>query len=315
MHTSKWKSSFTASFLPVVLAAAVALIGLSACASTRGSQSQSTASSSIDWDQVGQAIGKQGERMDGGVYRINLPRGDLSVTSQGVQIKPGFALGSYTAFVGTGGNEAMVMGDLVLTEEEYNRVISQLQQNGIEQTAVHKHLIGESPSIWWTHIQGRGDPVDMAKAIRSALDLTGTPLKESGGSESQNLGFDTSRLDEILGHQGKTEGGVYKYNVPRAESVTEEGVELPPAMGTATALNFQPTSQGQAAINGDFVMTEKEVNPMIRALHDNGIQVVSLHSHMLNEEPRLFFMHFWANDDAEKLAQGLRAALDQTNSS
>jgi hypothetical protein len=212
------------------------------------------------------------------------------------------------------GGKATVMGDLVLTEDEYNKVISKLQEGGIGQTAVHKHLLDESPAIWWTHIQGTGDPVSMAKAIRSALDETGTPFEESGGSESEDLGFDTSQLDQIIGHTGMTQGGVYKYSIGRADSVTQDGVELPPPMGVSTALNFQPTSRGQAAINGDFAMTQEEVEPVIRALRDNGIEVVSLHNHMLNEEPRIFFMHFWANDDAVKLAQGLRAALDKTNS-
>lgn len=297
----------------MVVIAAIFCAGLSACANPGGGQSQST-TSSIDWDEVGQAVGKKGETKEGGVYRINLPRSDLSVTSEGVDIKPGLALGSYAAFEQTGDNEAIVMGDLVLTEDEYNRVISRLQQDGIEQTAIHKHLIGESPAIWWTHIHGRGDPLALARTLRSALDLTGTPLKESGGSESQNLGFDTGRLDEIIGHKGKTEGGVYKYNIPRAESVTEDGTKLPPAMGVETVMNFQPTGGSQAAINGDFAMKAEEVNRVIRALRENGIQVVSLHNHMLNDDPRLFFTHFWANDDAVKLAQGLRAALDETNS-
>ena len=299
----------------VAALALLALMGLSACASSQGSQTQSSSSSStIDWDQVGQAVGKQGTLMKGDVYRIDLPRSDLNVTSQGVQIKPALALGSYTAFKDMGDGNAMVMGDLVLTEDEYNKVISNLQEGGIGQTAVHKHLPQESPAIWWTHIHGTGDPVAMAKSIRSALDLTGTPLTQSSSSESTDMGFDTSQLDQIIGHTGTTQGGVYKYSIGRADSVTEDGMELPAAMGVSTALNFQPTGGGKAAINGDFAMTQEEVEPVIQALRDNNIQVVTLHNHMLNEEPRIFFMHFWANDDAQKLAQGLRAALDKTNS-
>ena len=206
------------------------------------------------------------------------------------------------------------MGDLVLTEEEYDEVISRLQEGGIEQTAIHKHLLEESPAIWWTHIEGRGEPVEMAEAVNAALQFTGTPLSESGGSEE--VDFDTEQLDEIIGHTGKTEGGIRQYNIGRAETVTtEDGTELPPGMGVATVLNFQPTGDEQAAINGDFVMTEEEVNPVIRALRENGIEVVALHNHHIGEEPRLFYMHFWANDDAEAVAQGLRAALDETNTS
>jgi biotin operon repressor len=252
--------------------------------------------------------------MSGDVYRIDLPRSDLQVSSQGVQIKPALSLGSYTAFKDIGDGDAMVMGDLVLTEDEYNEVISALQDGGIGQTAVHKHLPQESPALWWTHIEVTGDPVAMANMIRSALDLTDTPFEEPSSSESEDLGFDTAQLDQTIGHSGTTQGGVYKYSIGRADSVTEDGVDLPAPMGISTALNFQPTSGGKAAINGDFAMTQDEVEPVIQALRDNGIQVVSLHNHMLNEEPRIFFMHFWANDDAQTLAQGLRAALDKTNS-
>jgi len=297
--------------------ATVLLAGLSACASPQaGSQEETTSEgASVNWEAVGQAIGKEGEQMDGGVYRVNMPRSDLSVTSQDVDIKPGLALGSYAALKETGEDEALVMGDLVLTEDEYDEVISQLQENGIEQTAIHKHLLEESPAIWWTHIEGRGGPVEMAEAVNAALQLTGTPLSESGGG-SEEPDFDTEQLDEIIGHTGKTEGGIHKYSIGRGETVTtEDGTELPAGMGVATALNFQPTGDGQAAINGDFVMTKDEVNPVIRALRENGIEVVALHNHHINEEPRLFYMHFWANDDAETLAQGLRAALDETNSS
>ena len=300
---------------------AIAVVAVSACgsasqASQQASQEQTTtsSSSSTNWDAVGQAIGKEGKLMKGDVYRVDLPRSDLKVTSQGVQIKPALSLGSYTAFKDMGDGNAMVMGDLVLTEDEFNKVISKLQEGGIGQTGIHKHLLQESPAIWWTHIQGTGDPVKMAQTIRSALNETGTPFEESGSSESEDLGFDTSKLDQIIGHSGATQGGVYKYSIPRADSVTEDGIELPAAMGLSTALNFQPTGGGKAAINGDFAMTQDEVQPVIQALRENDIQVVTLHNHMLNEEPRIFFMHFWANDAALKLAQGLRAALDQTKS-
>ncbi|MCA1715983.1 MAG: DUF1259 domain-containing protein [Actinobacteria bacterium] len=314
MNVSDQRNPLTVGLMAMI--ATVLLAGLSACSNAQvGSQEETTSEeASVDWEAVGQAIGKEGENMDGGVYRVNMPRSDLSVTSQDVDIKPGLALGSYAAFKETGENEALVMGDLVLTEDEYDEVISQLQEGGIEQTAIHKHLLEESPAIWWTHIEGRGEPVEMAEAVNAALQLTGTPLSESGGG-SEEVDFNTEQLDETIGHTGKTEGGIYKYSIGRGESVTtEDGTELPPGMGVATALNFQPTGDGQAAINGDFVMTEDEVNPVIRALRDNGIEVVALHNHHLMEEPRLFYMHFWANDDAETLAQGLRAALDETNS-
>ncbi len=313
MSTTNRRKFLAIGLMSVV--AAVLFAGLSACTNAQaGSQETTSEESSVDWEAVGEAVGKEGKMMDGDVYRIDLPRSDLKVTSQGVEIKSALSLGSYTAFKDMGDGNAMVMGDLVLTEEEYNKVISKLQEGGIGQTAVHKHLLQESPAIWWTHIQGTGDPSTMAKTIRSALDETGTPFKDSGSSESENLGFDTSQLDQTIGHTGTTQGGVYKYSIARADSVTEDSMELPAAMGISTALNFQPTSDGQAAINGDFVMTQDEVEPVIQALRDNNIQVVTLHNHMLNEEPRIVFMHFWANDDAQTLAEGLKAALDETNS-
>jgi hypothetical protein len=311
MRTLNRSNPFAASLIAV--AGLVAVMSLSACGGSSAA-AQDEEASSLDWDAVGEAIGKEGERTEGDVYRINMLRSDLSVTSQGVDIKPGLALGSYAAFKQTGENEALVMGDLVLTEDEYNPVIDRLQQGGIEQTAIHKHLLDESPAVWWTHIHGQGDPVALAQTIRAALDLSGTPLSESGGG-SEDLGLDTQQLDDIIGHTGKTEGGVYKYNIGRAEEVTtQDGTSLNAPMGVATAINFQPTGEGRAAINGDFVMTAEEVNPVIRALRQNAIEVVSLHNHGLDDEPRLFYMHFWANDDAQALAQGLRAALDQTNS-
>jgi len=295
----------------LALFAIVALVSLCACGSSSAA-GQDEEASSPDWDAVGEAIGKEGERMEGDVYRINMPRSDLSVTSEGVDIEPGLALGSYAAFKQTGENEAMVMGDLVLTEDEYNPVIDRLQEGGIEQTAIHKHLLNESPAVWWTHIHGRGDPAELAQTIRAALDMSGTPLSESGGG-SEDLGIDTEQLDEIIGHTGKTEGGIHKYNIGRSEEVTtEDGKSLNAPMGVATAINFQPTEGDQAAINGDFVMTAEEVNPVIRTLRENGIEVVSLHNHGLDEEPRLFYMHFWANDDAVKLAHTLRQAVDRT---
>src|SRR5215203_4351595 len=310
MRTLNRSNPFAASLIAL---AVLAVMGLSACGGSSAA-AQNEEASAPDWDAVGEAIGKEGKRMAGDVYRINMPRSDLNVTSQGVDIKPGLALGSYAAFKQTGENEAMVMGDLVLTEDEYNPVIDRLQEGGIEQTAIHKHLLNESPAVWWTHIHGRGDPVELAQTIRAALDLSGTPLSESGGG-SQDLGIDTERLDEIIGHTGKTEGGIHKYNIGRSEEVTtDDGTSLNDLMGVGTVINFQPTEEGQAAINGDFLMSGEDVNPVIRTLRQNGIEVVSLHNHGLDDEPRLFYMHFWANDDAATLAQGLRAALDQTKS-
>jgi hypothetical protein len=269
---------------------------------------------SADWKAVEQALGRSGAMQPGDVYKFSMPRGDLKVTAKGVEVKPALALGSWAAFKMMG-DHAMVMGDLVLTEDEVNPVISRLQQGGIEQTAVHHHITGESPRVLYVHIGAHGDPVKLAETIKAALALTKTPPPaQGGGSPPQDIGIDTNRIEQSLGYGGKVNGGVFQVSIPRAERITEGGMEVPPSMGTATAINFQPTGGGRAAITGDFVMTAREVNQVIRALRENGIEVTSLHNHMLNDEPRLFFMHFWANDDAVRLARGLRAALDKTNS-
>ena len=210
----------------------------------------------------------------------------------------------------------MVMGDLVLTEDEVEPVMMKLQEGGIHESAIHNHLLGESPHVMYMHIASHGDPVQMAKAIHDALALTETPGPDAapGGLPPAELGFDQKQVEQILGHTGKVNGGVLQFDVPRVEAITDSGMTVPPSMGVATAINFQPTGNGKAAIAGDFVLLGGEVNPLIKALRRNGIAVTALHGHMLREEPRLFFMHFWSNDDAVKLAKGLRAALVNTNS-
>ncbi len=271
---------------------------------------------SIDWQAVDEAMGVTGEMNEGGVHKFSLPRSDLELTSSDVVIDPGLALGSWVAFkpVGDKTGEAIMMGDLVLTEDELNGVLSRLQEGAVGQTAIHKHLLNEDPPVWWTHIEGHGDPVALAETVRAALEETGTPLEaQEGGDESPVLGFDPEQLDEIMGHKGEASGRVYKFSVPRAETITAHGEEIPPSMGTANALNFQSLGDGQAAINGDFVMTADEVNGVIQALREHGIQVVTVHNHMMTEQPRLFFMHFWQEGKATELARGLRAALDRVN--
>lgn len=290
---------------------------LTACTAREGvarssNSQQQKSTTPADWRPVEQAIGKAGAMQPGDVFKVSLPRSDLQVRVRGVLLKPALALGSWVAFKKMA-NHAMVMGDLVLTEDEVSPVVLKLQQGGIEVTALHNHVLNESPRVMYMHISGHGDPVKMAEAIHAALALTKTPFTAPAGRD-QNLELDTKHLDQIIGHSGKVNGGVYQFSVPRAEKIGDGGMEVPPSMGLATAINFQPTGGGKAAITGDFVLTANEVNPVIRALREHGIEVTALHSHMLTEEPRLFFVHFWASDDAVKLARGLRAALDKTNS-
>jgi hypothetical protein len=268
-----------------------------------------------DWKAVEQALGKAGQLQPGDVFRIGMPRSDLAVTVKGVPVKAGFALGSYAAFKQVG-DQAMVMGDLVLLDQEVPAVMSGLFAGGVDVTAVHNHLNEISPHVMYMHYEGHGDAVQLAKALRQALSASGTPLGESARPTA--IGgptLDTKQIEQALGRPGRDIGaGVFQVTVPRAESITAMGMPLLPAMGVTTVMNFQPTADGKAAITGDFVLIDKEVNPVARALRQHGIDVTALHNHGLQDNPRLFYMHFWASDDAAKLAQGLRAALDQTNS-
>jgi hypothetical protein len=263
------------------------------------------------WAPVDRALGRQGKAQPGEVQKYSLLRSDLEVTVGNVAVKPALALGSWVAFklMGRSHSEAMAMGDLVLTEAEVPAVLAKLQAGGIEQTALHNHLQHESPRIMYLHIEGRGDAAKLAEVIHSALAMTRTPAAPPTPQGASRFPLDTAALARALQRSGTVTGGVYQVSVPRADPVRAEGMEIPPAMGVATALNFQPTAGGNAAVTGDFVLTTDEVSPVLRTLEQGGIAVTALHSHMLTEEPRLFFMHFWANDAAVKLAQTLRAAL------
>jgi uncharacterized protein DUF1259 len=272
------------------------------------------ASSGSDWKAVEEAMGRPGQMQPGDVIRFAIPRKDLKVMVGDVAIKPGLALGGWAAFMHTA-QGAMVMGDLVLTQDEVGPVMRKLQEGGVEISAVHNHLLGESPRVMYMHVASHGDAVKMAKAIHNAVAETKAPPPDAGSpAASEATGIDQKEIEQILGRSGKVNGGILQFGVPRAETITDSGVVVPPSMGVGTAINFQPTGGGKAAITGDFVLVGKEVNPVMKALRENGIEVTALHSHMLMEEPRLFFMHFWASDDAAKLAKGLKVAIDLTSS-
>lgn len=291
--------------------------GVVLSAQTSGKKASSTQSknATADWKAVDDAMGRPGQDQPDGAHKYGMPRKDLTVTVAGVQVKPGLALGSWAAFNHPGKN-SMVMGDLVLTEDEVAPVMQKLHAGGLEVTALHNHLLHETPRVMYMHIHGKGDAATLAKAVHDALAETKTPGPDSSAppSQQQDIGINTQQIEETLGHKGKVNGGIFQVGVPRAEHITDGGMPVPNSMGLATGINFQPTGDGKAAITGDFVLLGKEVNPVMKALQDNGIAVTAVHSHMLEEQPRLFFMHFWANDEAVKLAKGLKAALDQTNS-
>src|SRR5215472_833106 len=267
-----------------------------------------------DWQaQVGAALGKTGATAPGGIYRVGLPRTDLKVTLDGVELKPGFALGSWLAFEKMG-DQGMVMGDLVLTMDEVAPVMTKLAAGGIEVTALHNHLLRNQPFTMYMHVLGHGDPVKMAGVLHAALAESKTPLAAAAAPASPpQIDFDTAAIDQTLGVKGTNNNGVYQFSIPRAEPVKDGGMDVPPPMGSANAINFQPTGGGKAAITGDFVLIAKEVSPVLKTLREHGIEVTALHNHMLDDQPHLYFMHFWANDDAKKLAEGLKAALVQIN--
>jgi hypothetical protein len=307
-----------------------------------GRESEGSATTSIDWTPVGNAIGIQGTVQADGVYKVGLPRRDLNVHLHGVRLAPSFALGGYLVFTSTGGSNALMMGDLVLTENEIEPVMSKLEQGGIEITAIHNHLIGTQPLVMYMHVMGQGDAVQLATAAHDALALSHTPLTAAPTSPNdQTVALDAAALDAIIGATGKVDHGVYKYTFAPKYTVTEGGMTLPSSMGITTGFAFQPIEQDQendqgsgssdqgsdgsgharalergaataprAAITGDFALLADQVNPVIRSLRSNGIDVTALHSHMLDTTPTQFFMHFYATGDPLTLAHGLRAALD-----
>jgi hypothetical protein len=307
-HSVKLRAARTSSIAVLAMAAG-------ALDATGQNPSAQPSPAEPDWSGVEQALGRKGAPNPGGVIRFSFPGSDLSVTVGGVALKPALALGGWVAFKELAGGQAMAMGDLVLTEDEVSPVMAALQAGGVEQTALHNHVLKESPRVMYMHILAHGDPSKIARAIHDALALSKTPLGPAPPpSATSGSDLDTAGIARALGLAGKLNGVVYQVTVPRSEKIMEMGTEVPPSMGVATAINFQPTGGGKAAITGDFVLRANEVNPVIRALRENRIEVTAVHSHMLDEEPRLFFMHFWANDDAVQLARGVRAALDRTAS-
>jgi len=272
----------------------------------------SVPAAAANWKVVAGALGRSGAELPGGVYKVGFPRTDLEVTLDGVRLRPALALGSWAAFRGSSPH-TMVMGDLVLLEDEVNPVISALQSGGIEITAVHNHLLHETPRVVYVHYAGRGSAVRLATVLHDALALTRTPIQPPVAAPPAGaIDLPVSEIEHTLRGAGKTNGGVEQFAFARAETITDKGMTVPPSMGTATSINFQPTGGGHAAVTGDFVLIASEVTPVLRALRAGGIEVTALHTHMLDEHPKLYFMHFWANDDAVKLAKTLHTALDRT---
>ncbi len=264
-----------------------------------------------DWQGVEKVFGKKGI-VQGDMFKITFPRTDLSVKIGDVAVDSGLALTSWIGFKGMG-TQAMMMGDLVLLDKEVSPVIAKLVAEGLKVTALHNHLIGTTPVIMYLHFSGEGKPDKLARGMQSALSVTGTPLKALTPAASPATKIDWTKVETILGRTGQKKGNLLQVSFPRKEKIMENGMEVPPYMGMATGINIQMVG-GKAATTGDFVLTADEVNPVVKALVDHGIAVTAIHSHMLFESPRLFFLHFWGYGEPDKLAAGLKAALDKTNS-
>ncbi len=266
------------------------------------------------WSPVEEVFGGAGRLQSDGVIKFSFPRTDLSIVVDGVPIKPAFALTSWLAFKKTD-QTTMVMGDLVLTDKEVANVMKRLVEAGITVTALHNHLLRTVPAVMYMHVSGTGDAVALADKLRHALAASGTPIpRRMGAPVLGSPGLDTTALDNVMGIHGRVVGdGVYSYAIPRRSAVRENGMEIPPSMGMSTAINFEAVEDGRAAVTGDFVLIASEVDPVMQALAGHGIEVTALHNHMRNENPRLFFMHFWATGKATELAAGLRAVLDKVD--
>jgi Domain of Unknown Function (DUF1259) len=261
---------------------------------------------------IDQALGRSGQKI-GDVYRVGFPRTDLHVSVKGVAIKPGLALGSWAAFLGTDDN-AMVMGDLVLLEEELNPVMAKLRASGFEISAVHNHLIEETPRVLYMHYMGHGPATQLATSLRAALSVSKTPLdKPAAVAEEPAPPAWVKTVEDSVGRKGTFKGGVLSYGVPRMDTITMAGMTITPAAGVGEAINFQAADSGNVATTGDFVLIADEVNPVISALQEHNIQVTALHSHMLTEQPRLFFMHFWCVGSPESVGAGIKAALSKVS--
>jgi len=266
------------------------------------------AAQGLDTATIDEAMGRSGQKA-GDVYRLGFPRTDLHVSIAGVDIKPGLALGSWAAFAGND-NDAMVMGDLVLVENELTPVMKKLRAAGFEITAVHNHVLNEAPRVIYMHYLGHGKAVELAKSLHAALAESKTPLDKPAppAPPAEPPAF-VKTIEDIVGTKGRFAGGVLSFGIPRAAAITDHGVTLTGAQGVAEAINFQEAGAGKVATTGDFVLIAEEVNPVISALEEHGIEVTALHSHMLTEQPRLFFMHFWAAGSTESVAAGIKAAL------
>jgi hypothetical protein len=270
-----------------------------------------------DYQQVLSTLGKQGD-YKANVLKVNIPRNDLSVTVANVKTPTPFGFGGWVALTkGTGGMDVM-MGDLVLTEDEVNPVMSALLDNGLEVTALHNHFFWEQPRIFYMHVHGHGSAADLARRVKPALDLIGKSTGGAAQSAAAPAGalsaatkMDTATLAKIVGTEGEQTGAVYKITIGRDDlKLTEMGAPINARMGLNTWAAFVGTDQ-DAAIAGDVAMLANEVTPVLKALRKNGLDVVSIHHHMVQTQPTVYFLHYWGTGPADRLASGFKAAVNE----
>ena len=268
------------------------------------------------YKQVLDTLGKTGDFKDN-VLKVNIPRNDLSITVANIKTPTPFGFGGWVAMTkGTGGMDVM-MGDLVLTQEEVNPVMSALLENGLEVTALHNHFFWDEPRMFYVHVHGHGSPADLARKVKPALNLIGkganrpaaTPTPAPAAAPAPTM--DTAKIAQIAGHQGEQNGAVYKITVGRDDlKLTEMGAPINARMGLNTWAAFVGTNDN-AAVAGDVAMLADEVTPVLKVLRQNGIDIVAIHHHMTGTSPTIYFLHYWGTGPVDKLAGAFKAALDQ----
>lgn len=266
------------------------------------------ASPALDTSAIQNAIGLTGKMMPGGIFRVSIPRDDLHVTVDRIRLKTALALGGYAVYEPLQ-QGALVMGDLPLLQSEVDSVQRDLLQSGFAITALHNHLLNETPHVMYMHYMKSGDPVAISRQLRDALKKTGMSFVHRAAAPAAAFPFAT-QIDAALNLTGSAHDGIYSVSLPRPEKITDDGTPLPPAMGVATSINFQTAGTNAIATTGDFVLTADQVQPVMRALQSHGIEVTALHQHLVGADPTLYFMHFWAAGSQASVLPGLRAALD-----
>lgn len=314
MHTARpgrWSAILTdPRLLPVVLA-----VGIAGCRAGAHAPATSVPSvlDSLHTQSIAGMVGRQGTLQDG-QYRITVPQHDLAVTVDGFRISAPMGLGSWITFTPAAGG-AVIMGDVVLLENEVGPVQQVVVQHGLTLTALHNHFVRMEPRVMYMHVGGAGSQEDLSRGVRAILarvaELRGRDPSSPAGSPVVNT-LDTAEIDRILGHRGEMNAGVYRQTVARPDvSLRAHGVPVTSFMGFNTWAAWQGTPE-HAAVAGDFAMLQHEVAPVVAALVTHGIEVVAVHNHMVHEDPRIVFLHYWGTGSARQLANGLRAALDRT---